>query len=223
MKGKLMIGTHLRWMTLLKGKLTKKYKAFKLYKNNRMGSNFSNLQKLSQELSELITKRKEDYNRHLANELNEPQLSPKTFWKILETFYNGNKIPLTPPIIVDKKLVSDYEGKANHFNKFFASQCTPIDNDSQIPDSAVFNTKVKLFAITCEGNDILKIIRNLAISKAHGFDDISVRMVKLGDDFLAKPLSIMFQNCINSGVFPDSWEKSNIVPIHKKKWQTINK
>ena len=63
---------------------------------------------------------------------------------------------------------------------------------------------MKLFAITCEGNDILKIIRNLAISKAHGFDDISVGMVKLGDDFLAKPLSIMFQNCINSGVFPDS-------------------
>ena len=187
-------------MTLLKGKLTKKYKAFKLYKN----SNFSNLQKLSQELSQLITKRKEDYNRHLANELNEPQLSPKTFWKILETFYNGNKIPLTPPIIVDKKLVSDYEGKANHFNKFFVPQCTSIDNDSRIPDSVVFNTKVKLFAITCEDNDILKIIRNFAISKGHGFHDISVRMVKLGDDFLAKPLSIMFQNCINSGVFPDS-------------------
>ena len=104
MKGKLMIGTHLRWMTLLKGKLTKKYKAFKLYKNNRMGSNFSNLQKLSQELSELTTKRKEDYNRHLANELNERQLSPKNFWKILKTFYNGNKIPLTTPIIFDKNL-----------------------------------------------------------------------------------------------------------------------
>ena len=74
---------------------------------------------------------------------------------------------------------------------------------------------MKFSSITCEDNDILKIIRNLDIGKAHGFDDISIRIVKLCDDFLVKPLSI-FQNCINSGVFPDSWKKSNIVPIHKK-------
>ena len=74
---------------------------------------------------------------------------------------------------------------------------------------------MKFSSITCEDNDILKIIRNLDIGKAHGFDDISIRIVKLCDDFLVKPLST-FQNCINSGVFPDSWKKSNIVPIHKK-------
>ena len=39
----------------------KKNKVFKLYKNNRMSGNFSNLQHLLQDLSELITKRKEDY------------------------------------------------------------------------------------------------------------------------------------------------------------------
>ena len=99
------------------------------------------------------------------------------------------------------KHVSDYEEKANHFNKFFASQCAPIDNDSQIPDSLVFNTEARFSSITCENNDILKIIRNLDISKAHGFDDISIRMVKLCDDSLVKPLSIIFKNCINSGLF----------------------
>ena len=187
----------------IKNKIKQKNKAFKLYKNNRMGLNFSNLENLSQDLLELITKKKEDYNRHLANKLNDPQSSPKTFWKILKTFYNGNKIPLTPPIIVNDKLVSDYE-ETNHFNKFFASQCTPIDNDSQIPVSVVFNTKARFSSITCEDNDILKIIRNLDISKAHGFDDISIRMVKLCDDSLVIPLSIIFQKCISSRVFPDS-------------------
>ena len=63
---------------------------------------------------------------------------------------------------------------------------------------------------------LLKIIRDLDISKAHGFDDISIRMVKLCDDSPVKPLSIIFQKCIHSGVFPDSWKKSNIVPIHRK-------
>ena len=44
------------------------------------------------------------------------------------------------------------------------------------------------------------------ISKAHSFDDISVRMDKLCDDSLVKHLSIILQNCINSGVFSDSWK-----------------
>ena len=81
----------------------------------------------------------------------------------------------------------------------------------------LFSTQRQGFlSITCEDNDTLKIIRNLDISKAHGFDNISIRMVKLCDDSLVKPLSIIFQRCINSIVFPDSWKKSNTVPIQKK-------
>ena len=41
-------------------------------------------------------------------------------------------------------------------------------------------------------------------------------MVMLCDDFLVKPLSIIFKNCINFGVFLDSWKKSSIISIHKK-------
>ena len=66
------------------------------------------------------------------------------------------------------------------------SQCIPIDNGSQIPDLVIFNTEAGFSFIICEENDILKITR---ISKAHGFDDISIRMAKLCDDSLVKPLS----------------------------------
>ena len=45
--------------------------------------------------------------------------------------------------------------------------------DSQIPDSVVFNTEARVSSIACEDNGIIKIIRNLVISRAHGFDDIS--------------------------------------------------
>ena len=68
-----------------------------------MDANFCNPQNLSQDISELITKRKEDYNHHLANKLNNTQSSPKGFWKILKTFYNGNKTPLIPLQIMKKK------------------------------------------------------------------------------------------------------------------------
>ena len=39
---------------------------------------------------------------------------------------------------------------------------------------------------------------------------------KICDQSIVKPLSIIYQNCLNTGTFPDIWKKSNIVPAHKK-------
>ena len=41
-------------------------------------------------------------------------------------------------------------------------------------------------------------------------------MIKICDPSIVKPLSIIYQNCFNTGTFPDLWKKSNIVPVHKK-------
>ena len=41
-------------------------------------------------------------------------------------------------------------------------------------------------------------------------------MLKLCDKSIIPPLSLLFQNCIDTRTFPDTWKKSNIVPVHKK-------
>ena len=63
---------------------------------------------------------------------------------------------------------------------------------------------------------VLNLIRSRDINKSHGFDQISVRMLKICDSSIIKPLSIIFNNALNCGVFPASWKKANIIPIHKK-------
>ena len=70
-------------------------------------------------------------------------------------------------------------------------------------------------------DDILKIIRKLNVSKAHGHDDISIRMLKICDSVITEPLSIIFKNCIDCGVFPDTWKMSHIMPAHKKMTSTL--
>ena len=67
-----------------------------------------------------------------------------------------------------------------------------------------------------EDQDILKIIRTLDINKAHDHDSISVHMIKDCDSNIVKSLSTIFRNSLNSAIFPDNWERSNIVPVHKK-------
>ena len=41
-------------------------------------------------------------------------------------------------------------------------------------------------------------------------------MLKICDSVLAEPLSIIFKNCIDHGVFPDTWKMFHVIPIHKK-------
>ena len=41
-------------------------------------------------------------------------------------------------------------------------------------------------------------------------------MIKICDKAIVKPLSIIYKNCFDNGIFPDLWKKSNIVPVHKK-------
>ena len=41
-------------------------------------------------------------------------------------------------------------------------------------------------------------------------------MIKICDKSLIKPLTIVFNNCINTRIFPDNWRKSNVSPIYKK-------
>ena len=54
------------------------------------------------------------------------------------------------------------------------------------------------------------------MNKAHGPDNISGRMIELCEDSIALPLSIIFNNIINTGIFPAIWKSANVTPVHKK-------
>ena len=113
-------------------------------------------------------------------------------------------------------LISNFKEKANHFNAFFASQWTPVCNDSVLPSTTNSVSNISLSSIQFKDQDILKIICSLNYNKAHGYDDISIRLLKICDSAIVKPLSIIFKNCLQTGTFPNNWKKSNVVSIHKK-------
>ena len=130
---------------------------------------------------------------------------------LLKTLYNGKKIP----ILINNKLISNFKEKANHFNAFFASQCTPVSNNSTLPLATTPATNACLSSISLNDQDILKIMHSLNINKAHGCDDISIRLLKICDSSIVRPLSIIFNNCLQRS-FPNNRKKSSVVPIHKR-------
>ena len=60
------------------------------------------------------------------------------------------------------------------------------------------------------------MIHSLNINKTHGYNNLSIRLLKICDSSIVKPLSITFKNCLQSSSFPNNWKNSNVVPIHKK-------
>ena len=87
------------------------------------------LENLSSEISDTISIRNE-YYVHFSNKLNHPTTRSKNYWSILNSFYKDSKLPLIPLLLVNNKIVSDFTEKANLFNVFLSSHCTPISNNS---------------------------------------------------------------------------------------------
>ena len=55
--------------------------------------------------------------------------------------------------------------------------------------------------------------------KAHGCDDLSINKIKICDIEIVKPLYLIYMKCVETGRFPFSWKKANVLPIHKKRKQ----
>ena len=202
---------------IIKSKIRTKNLLFKEHiQNGRSESDFVFLETLITEINELISSTKNVYYENLARKLNNPLLQAKTYWSILKTFYNEKKIPTIPPLLIGDNFVTDIQTKANIFNRFFAEQCTPLKNSSAFPANQMFLTQSRLNSINSNEDEILKIIRALNIHKAHGHDGISIRIIKICDKSLLKPLILLFENSTKSSCYPDIWKRSNIIPVHKK-------
>ena len=134
----------------------------------------------------------------------------------------SKKIPAIPPLFVDGSFISDYCKKTHLFNNFFVSICTPIKNNGALPPILYkTNTRVNSFRVT--NKDTLSIINSLQSSKSRGYDNISIKMIKICSEPVIIPLRITFQESLKKEIFPEIWKEANVVPIHKKEDNTLIK
>ena len=56
-----------------------------------------------------------------------------------------------------------------------------------------------LYSIGFSTEDILKMMTNLYSNKAHGHDEISIRMLKICGSFVCRPLQIIYKSCLERG------------------------
>ena len=194
-----------------------KAKTYRQYvKNGRRDCDYKRLREIQARCKSLIQKRKSDYYKNLSDSLNDPNISPKKYWSVLHRFLNKRKSPQIPPIRQNDTVVTDISEKANIFNAFFANQCSLLQTNSDIPDQLPLYTNNRLVSATFEPVKVLSIIRSLDVNKAHGWDSLSVRMIKLCDESIVFPLINIFNAAQDSATFPSTWKRGNITPCFKK-------
>ena len=148
----------------------------------------------------MINTAKQNYYSKIVEKL---QHTLKAYWSLLKIFFNNKKIPIIPPLYHKNEFVIDFKNKAELFNSFFADQCSLITNSSELPSKFEYLTQSRLSSIAFSKDDIAKMIQILDPNKAHGHDQISIRILKLCSTSICKPLEIIFNLCLETGTFPN--------------------
>ena len=192
----------------------------KWIKRGRKTNDLDNVREVRNSTNKFIKEAKLAYYTNLGIKLSDPETGQKHFWTAYKRIANKKRNTNIPPIIDDDIFISNFKKKADLFNDYFANQCIINDNGSVLP-SFVPKTAALLSHVSVTKEQIINIINNLSSNKAHGYDGISVSMLKLCAAEVASPLQIIFQDCINFGIFPDCWKYANVQPIHKKNSRQI--
>ena len=114
---------------------------------------------------EIISAAKDKYVIQVCEKLNDPITAPKSCSKIKNRFLSNKKIPAIPLLLVDGETISNFSQKTSIFNKFFASQCTPIQNSSSLP-TFYLRTDETPSTLNINDDGVFAIIKNVNPNKS---------------------------------------------------------
>ena len=115
---------------------------------------------------------------------------------------------------------------ANKFNTFFTEIGPTLANTITVADGANHNQYLTARTNTIfqfqpiHENDILNIINSFTAKTSCGYDDLSIRHIKTVKNEIAAPLTLITNQIINTGIFPDNLKIAKVVPIHTKADET---
>uniref|UniRef100_A0A803JAV9 Reverse transcriptase domain-containing protein n=1 Tax=Xenopus tropicalis TaxID=8364 RepID=A0A803JAV9_XENTR len=113
-------------------------------------------------------------------------------------------------------LVDENGEKAEIFNSYFSSVYTSEEPDNEgfpcnMPSSSNLATDAW---VTQE--EIQKRLEHVKVNKGPGPDGIHPRVLNELSAVIAKPLHLIFQDSLRSGMVPRDWRIANVVPLFKK-------
>ena len=123
----------------------------------------------------------------MASKLQNTKKTSKSYWSLWKIFLNYKKIPLIPVLFNSNRVISDFRQKPELFNDIVTNQYSLISYYSKLPTNLNHVTDRRLSAVIFSAGDIGKIFQKPNANKAHGHDNISIRMLKICGGTIHKP------------------------------------
>ena len=123
--------------------------------------------------------------------------------------------------MIENKLVSDKSTISNKFNEFYTNIGPNLANEINIASSKSFRSYLKSsneknFDFVDVTEEIYKIINNLKPKDSCGQDGLSSSQLMQLKHIPTKPLTIIINQSLRSGIFPDKLKIAKIIPLYKK-------
>ena len=146
-------------------------------------------------------------------------------WKTINDLLHRIKKKKSFPLFFkdeENNMITDKTIIANKFNSFFAGIGPKLANNISAPRNKNFKNyltnryTVKFHFQNINEEDLRAIIDKLAPKTSLGFDGLSTKLVKEVKEPLLRPLRIIINQMLNSGIFPDKLKIAKICPVYKK-------
>ena len=142
-------------------------------------------------------------------------------WGLLNETLNRNiRKQSSHEFSLNNKTTSDPEVIANEFNQYFANIGSKLaENIPAAPrfDSYLNNPAETVFSFNLiSEHNISNLIKKLKNKSSYGHDCLSNIMIKKAHDPLIKPLTLLINQTLSTGIFPSELKVSRVKPLFKR-------
>ena len=140
--------------------------------------------------------------------------------------YNVKKKNYLPSVFSHKgKVLKESNIIANEFNQYFTdigpSLANQINANHNFKEYLHSPADSRLILQSIDEHKVMKIIEHLKNKTSTGTDCISNKLIKTAKNELIKPLTIIINQTLHTGIFPEPLKISKVVPLYKANDQMI--
>jgi ribonuclease P/MRP protein subunit RPP40 len=143
---------------------------------------------------------------------------PKLIWRYINSrskTKSGIGDLCKDPKDAKSEKTKDDEEKANILSAFFNSVYT-VEPEEDIPTLDIISPPEEISKPYFTSTDVAKILKNLKPDKSPGMDKIQPGFMREIAESVATPLTLLFNQTIESGRVPTGWKQAQISAIFKK-------
>lgn len=185
--------------------------------SNKSRSTFEAYKRVRNQINTAIKKAKVNY---LTNEIDYDSQSSWHTWRAINTLLGRkSKVTGVKELNVEENIVTDPRIISDTFNVHFSTVGSKISGSvphtTTLPETFVKQSDSTFQFSTIAPSMIQHMLSRLCIRKASGLDKISAEILRLAAPVISGPLSIIFNQSIQTGIFPDKWKNAKVFPVHK--------